>query len=217
MSTCELGPCAMGVDVGKVLHVTVGFKPREKVLEVCYMARTSSFNDLHDIAQRFNVQCCVIYAEPETRKAREFQESETFPVFLCDYQERILPGPQWDEKNNLVKVNRTEICDTSHDLFTSPGRLIIPRRCDEVDRFAQHSRNIAKVLEEDPETGSREYLYRKLGDDHYRHALNYLHLASQRIGLSHNAKGRRFSEPEPAQMAFDVFAPNYGRERFFID
>jgi len=44
--------------------------------------------------------------------------------------------------------------------------------------------NIAKVLQEDPETGSREYRYRKLGEDHYRHALNYFYLASIKVGIA---------------------------------
>jgi hypothetical protein len=211
MATHEQGPCAMGVDVGKFLHVVVGFKPREKVLEICYLARVSSFNDLHDLGGRFNVQAAVIDLEPEMRKAREFQEAEDYPVFLCDYQNRIVAGPQWDEKVNMVRVNRTETCDSSHDLFTTPGRLIIPRRCDEVDRFAQEVRNIAKVLEEDPETGSREYRYRKLGEDHYRHSLNYLLLASERIGLSYSSKHRN-RVPDRAITEFDVFAPGYGVE-----
>jgi hypothetical protein len=181
MSSKEPGPCAMGVDVGKLLYVVVGFKPKERVLQNCYLARVSSFNDVHDIAKRFNVKCAVVDLEPEMRKAREFQAAEDYPVFLCDYQDRIISGPQWDEEKKMVKVHRTEICDTTHDLFTRPGALILPRRSDEIDRFVQQIRNIAKVLEEDPETGSREYRYRKLGEDHYRHALNYCYLASTKI------------------------------------
>lgn len=209
MVTHEQGPCAMGVDVGKLLHVVVGFKPRTEVCEVCYLARVSSFNDVHDIAKRFNVQCAVVDLEPEIRKAREFQKAEDYPVFLCDYQHRIVSGPQWDEGTNMVKVHRTETCDITHDLFTNPGSLIIPRRCDEVDRFAQEVRNIAKVLEEDPETGSREYRYRKLGEDHYRHALNYFYLASQRIGLSYRTRGR-YQKELKSETEFSVFQPNYG-------
>jgi len=205
MSTDEIGPCVAGIDVGKTLHVVVAFKPREKVLEVCYLARVSSFNDLHDIAKRFNVQCAVLDMEPEMRKAREFAEGENYPAFLCDYLDRISAGPQWDEEKKLVKVQRTELCDTTHELFVNPGRLILPRRCDEVDRFAQQARNIAKVLQEDPETGSREYRYRKLGEDHFRHALNYAFLASQRVGLVSHAKGRKLVLP-PAQIDFNPFS-----------
>jgi hypothetical protein len=182
MATNHRGPCAMGVDVGSLLNVVVGFRPKEKVLQVCYMARVSSFNDVHDIAQRFNVKCAVIDLEPEMKKAREFQVAERYPVFLCDYQDSVKSGAQWNEENGMVKVNRTEICDTTHDLVT-PSALILPVRGEEVEVFAKQVCNIAKVLQEDQETGSREYRYRKLGEDHYRHSLNYLWLASTRVGI----------------------------------
>jgi hypothetical protein len=175
------GPCAMGVDVGAMLHVVVGFKPKDKQLQIIHLARLSSFNDVHDLAQRFNVKCAVIDMEPELRKAREFAQSQPYPVFLCDYQDHIVSGPQWDEERRLVKVNRTETCDATHDLVSSSGLLILPRRSEELEIFAKQTCNIAKVLEEDQETGSRQYRYRKLGEDHYRHALNYFWLASKRI------------------------------------
>ena len=177
------GPCAMGVDIGGLLNVLVGFKPKEKTLQVCYMARVSSFNDVHDIAQRFNVKFAVVDMEPELRKAREFQAGEPYPVFLCDYVDSVVTGPVWDEEKKIVKVNRTEVCDTTHDLVASSGPFVLPRRNEEVEVFAKQLCNIAKVLQEDPETGSREYRYRKLGEDHYRHCLNYLYLALTRIAI----------------------------------
>lgn len=209
MANKETNPCAMGIDVGAMLHVVVGFKPREGTLEVCYLARVSSFNDVHDIARRFNVQCACIDQEPELRKAREFQAGESYPVFLCDYVDSVKSGPRWDEKDNMVRVNRTEILDTTHELFTKPGALILPRRCDEVDRFAQQARNTAKVLEEDQETGSREYRYRKLGEDHFRHSLNYFYLAAQRIRVS-DSRYDRYRKPLKTEIDFDVFASNFG-------
>ena len=214
MATKETNPCAMGLDVGAMLYVVVGFKPREGTLEVCYLARVSSFNDAHDIAKRFNVQAAVIDMEPELRKAREFQAGESYPVFLCDYIDSVKKGPQWDEKDNMIKVNRTELLDSTHDLFTKPGALILPRRCDEVDRFAQQSRNTAKVLQEDQETGSREYRYRKLGEDHFRHALNYFYLAAQRIRVSDSRYDRH--RDLKAETEFNIFEPNYGiRDNWF--
>jgi len=209
MSPKEIGPCAMGVDVGATLHVVVGFKPKEGVLQVCYLARVSSFDDVHDIAKRLNVQSAVIDLEPEMRKVREFQAAERYSVFLCDYQDKITKGPQWDEKDNMLRVNRTEVCDSTHELFVTPGKMILPRRCEEVDRFAQQCRNIAKVLEEDSETGSREFRYRKLGEDHYRHALNYLYLASSKIPVAQNFN-RYNRRTEYAETDFDVFAPGFG-------
>lgn len=181
MAMNHRGPCAMGVDIGGMLNVVVGFKPKEKQLQACYLARVSSFNDVHDIAQRFNVKCAVIDMEPELRKAKEFAQAEPYPVFLCDYQDHVVAGPVWDEERKLVKVNRTETCDATHDLVSSSGLLILPRRNEEVEVFAKQTCAIAKVLEEDLESGSRQYRYRKLGEDHYRHGLNYLWLASRRI------------------------------------
>jgi len=206
MSMKESGPCAMGVDVGKILNVVIGYKPKEGVLQICYMGRVSGFDDVHGLAKKFNVRCAVVDMEPELRAAREFANSQEYPVFLCDYQDKIVKGPQFDEKDLLVRVNRTEICDTTHDLFVKPGALILPRRSDEVDRFAEQCRSIAKVLEEDPETGSREYRYRKLGEDHYRHALNYFYLASTRIGLAQSFYDRFPRGELKSETDFDVFS-----------
>ena len=39
----------------------------------------------------------------------------------------------------------------------------------------------AKKLEEDEETGSKRYVYVKLGPDHFRHAFNYEAMARQNM------------------------------------
>ncbi len=203
MKTMDPGPCAMGVDVGKILTVTVGCKPRDKVFQILYLARVSSFNDLHDIAKRFNVRRAVIDAMPETRAAREFQESEKFPVFLCTYTGSPGSGPRFDEGKRLISVNRTELCDTVHDLVSRGGKLVLPRRCEEMEVFTKELTNIAKVLEEDQESGSREYRYRALGADHYFHSLGYFSLAARDIGISY---GSYFQPREiKVESDFDVF------------
>ena len=71
-------------------------------------------------------------------------------------------GVKWDEQTQTVKGYRTEVCDETHDLIGRGGLLILPRRCEEVEEYAREMTNIAKVFEEDPETGSRGYRYRKL-------------------------------------------------------
>lgn len=208
MQTRDNGPCALGIDVGAMLNVVVGYRPREEVLQVCYLAQVSSFNDLHDIAKRFNVQCAVIDMEPETRKARDWQGSEEFPIFLCDYQHSVTSGPRWDEEKKLLRVHRTESLDNVHHMISSSGLLILPRRCEEVEEFAKQVTNIAKVLEEDQETGSREYLYRRLGVDHYAHALNYFILASSKIDIAVSPWRSERPRQEKAISDFDLFGEN---------
>ena len=184
MLTHHSGPTCMGVDVGKQLHVVVGDKPKQDVLRLIYAARVSSFNDVHDIARRFAVKCAVMDLEPETRKVREFQSAEPYAVFLCDYSDFQRGGPRWDYIKKMVVVNRTEVCDATHDLVVDEGRFMLPRKGEELTEYISEMCNIAKVRREDELSGSVKYKYIKLGADHYRHATNYLWLASHEVGTS---------------------------------
>lgn len=181
------GPCAAGVDVGKILNVVIGCKPTNKMLKIVKVAELSTFNDVRDLFQRFNVKCAVFDKEPETRTVRQFgRENTQFGVYMCDYQEHLRGFAIWDENKKEIVVNRTEICDATHELFTDPGAIEIPRRCTEIDRFAAQMSNIVKALvETDEDTGKKEYRYKKTGGpDHYRHAANFFVLASEKIGLT---------------------------------
>ena len=152
------------------------------------MCRVTSFNDLHDLARDFNVKSTVIDLYPEQRKVREFQRSETHSDYGCQYVEARAQMASWDDKDKIIKCARTEVCDASHEQITTPSGMIIPRRNKEVELFVKECCNIAKVLEEDKDTGSRIFRYKKLGPDHYRHALNYCILASERTGTISDKK-----------------------------
>ena len=198
----------MGVDVkSDTLHVVIGYRPRDKQFQICYVGRVQSFADAHSLAKRFNVKCAVVDLEPETMKAREFQKAEPYRVHLADYQDHI-QGIVFDEQKKMVKVNRTEIMDTTHALIEAPGKFIIPRSCDEIKLFATQCSNVAKTLQEDQETGAKVYRYRKLGEDHYRHALNYFYLASQKISLASSYTDRYGEQEVKAITDFDPF--HYG-------
>lgn len=174
-------PTCMGVDVGRDLHVVIGERKNRHALKIVRLVRVSSFNDLHDLAKRFNTKCAVLDLYPETRKVREFQKNERFQVFGCQYVDSKQSVWAWDEKDRIVKVNRTECCDATHNLVAESGSLELPRRNKELEQFAFELCNIAKILEEDPETGAKSFRYRKLDTrDHYRHALNYCYLAAER-------------------------------------
>lgn len=170
----------MGVDVGKDLHVAIGHPEREgKSYRLDYVTRVKNFNDLHDLVYRYDVRCAVIDQGPETRKVREFQANEEIKVFLCTYLDKLKVAVREDQRHGMLAVNRTELCDRTHDIFTKEGMMEIPRRCSEIEQFASEMSNTAKQLEEDKRTGSKIYRYRKLGDDHYYHAVNYLFLACE--------------------------------------
>lgn len=201
---CRLDPmpygstmqCAMGVDVGKLLHVVIGYKVNDYTAKVVKLARVPSFNDVHDLAKRFNVQCAVFDLYPETRKVRNFRDNEEFAVFGCDYLDQQKGPAKWNYKGGLVSVDRTEICDRTHKLVVNEGKLELPRKNTEIKEYAAEMINIAKVLEEDKATGRKVYRYRKLGTDHYRHATNYFRLALGKVGISYEQDRDEYDQYE---------------------
>lgn len=181
----DFGPCAMGVDVGKTLHIVIGKKPKENPgkKKIVWIGEVLNVNDLIELGQRFNVRVGAIDYEPETRMAREFQKNAGFPVYLCDERDKVREGEKTDEKIGVTILARTEICDRTHQA-TIKGEYILPRRCPQVEEYAKQMSNMAKVLEEDEKRGTKTYRYRKLGLDHFRHATNFFEIACKTLGES---------------------------------
>jgi hypothetical protein len=209
----SMNSCAMGVDIGDKLHVVIGHPigdgTRTKVL---YVNRLSSFEDLHDVARKYNVKCAVVDAEPETRKARDFSNSEPYPVYLCDYQERMKTSFRIDEKDKVIVVRRTETLDAVHHSIITMGKLELPRRSAEIDEYALEMTMTAKVLQEDELTKSRRYVYKCFGADHYFHATNYFLLACKdmRVIADNQNMNNTFMNDEK-QNEYDPFAYIGGR------
>ncbi len=171
---------AMGVDVGKSYHtVVIAEKVSDKRCKVIYLARIKGFTAVHDIAIKFNVKSAVVDLRPYEEEFRNFQKAESYKVFGAEYKDRQKNYLKTDEKSGVYSVHRTEIFDRTHNLVRNK-KIEIPRECDEVREFARQMCNCCKVIEEN-EAGDRLYRYRKLGDDHYRSALNYLLLALQNL------------------------------------
>ena len=181
MMVSHTGPCAAGVDVGTLLNVVIGHRAGAKKAKIVKVARVSSFNDVHDLFTRFNVKSVVFDLKPETRKVREFCQAVPYPAYGCVYSEEQRGDASWDDNNNVVAVNRTEILDATHNMVTSPGGLELPRKSNEVEVYAKQMCNTAKVLEEHPKTGVKTYRYKGKvgGPDDYRHATNYFKLACE--------------------------------------
>jgi hypothetical protein len=177
ITSSDPGSCTMGVDQGKDLHVVIGKRGWDKSRMV-HLGVYKDWEELDRLMKAFNVSRCVVDALPETRNARAFAERHRGRVFLNYYQERQKGNYRWNEHDLTVSCNRTESLDNSNTEIIK-GRIIFPKDCDIVKEFAQHLHNVAKKLEEDEETGSKRYVYVKLGADHFRHALNYEAMARQ--------------------------------------
>jgi hypothetical protein len=172
------GPCFMGVDQGKGLHVVIGKKHAQKAGRIVHLEVYRDWEEMDRLMKNFHILRCVVDALPETRNARAFAERHRGRVYLNYYNEHQKGSYKWDEKQLIVSCNRTESLDASHKEVMDKN-LVLPRETDIVRDFAQHLHNVAKKLEEDEETGSKRYVYVKLGQDHFRHAFNYEAMARQ--------------------------------------
>lgn len=198
MPTSSSRITAMGVDIGKMLHVVIGHKINENRYKILRVARVSEFEDLHDLVIKYNTKVVVMDMEPETRKAREFRETHTAicKVLLCDYQERLKSHEKRDEREGLLTVRRTETCDMTHDIITK--QLIeLPRKNPEIEEYAHEMANIAKILTEDKFTHSRTYKYRG-ENDHYFHSTNFFLLACRDflINTDYDCEGDDYKQDE---------------------
>lgn len=178
--------CAMGVDVGYPMsYAVIGYRRDRGRYRVIKVARVPNWGELHDLAKRFNVKSCVIDAGPESHKVREFQAKEPYAVYLCFYSEHLKTFDTWNQEDNIVNVNRTEVFDATHSMVRDAGVLILPRVNEEMKIFAHQMTRSVRVLETDQRTGTRIYRYRTRGDkqDHYRNAINYFLLACKKVGI----------------------------------
>ncbi len=180
------GPCAMGVDVGKIKHVVIGTKVDNKRFEVIRACKVDSFQDIADLAKRYNVKSTVIDIRPYEDEARAYQKASRLKVFLCEYSDSQLMDSVFNDNTGVVKTHRTGIFDKTHRLITR-GNLIIPRQCPETDEFARQCCNCARFEEKDKRKGIIVHRYRPTGDrqEHFRNALNYFLLAASgyRVGM----------------------------------
>lgn len=173
------GPCAMGVDVGDTKHIVIGARTGNEQYKIFKTIQLTSWNDIHDLARRFNVKSAVIDMRPFRDTAMKFQAEEPYQVFLCEYSDNPAYLRTWDIKRGIVKDYRTALFDETHRMVVTPGMLTIPRYCSKIKEFAKQLCNTYKVLETNKRTGAKQYRY-KGKKEHYRNALNYFLLAASR-------------------------------------
>ena len=178
ISRTHKGPCAMGVDVGKIKHVVIGLKTGKDRYELLRACKVNSFQEISDLAQRYNVKSTVIDIRPYEDEARSYQKGHP-KTFLCEYSDTQVMESVFNDNTGVVKAHRTGILDQTHSLL-SKGNIVLPRQCPEMEEFARQCCNIAKFEEKDKRKGTIVFRYRPTGDkqEHLRHVLNYFVLAA---------------------------------------
>ena len=191
-------PCEMGVDVGFKLHVVVreARKRRDenedegRPAHLWFVAELDTFQELDGLMNRFNVERCVIDAQPETRLAREFAVRHRRRVWLARYDRRE-PGHERvrgrGHEASICHVNRAEALDEMFERFrrrvvTLPlnARGLGGRVKEGLGEYYRQLLTPKRTLEQD---GQGNWVARWVDNgraDHYAHAEVYCLLASWR-------------------------------------
>lgn len=167
----DSGPCSCGIDQGADLHVVIGKRHPGKAGQIIHIGIYKDWQDLDVLMKRFGVVKCVCDGLPNQHSGRAFADRHKGKVYLSFYRAHRKGRYAWNERDLTVEVDRTESLDASHNELLH-GQVILPRQCDLMETFADHCHATAKKLEEDETTGSKRYIYVKLGVDHFRHAGN---------------------------------------------
>lgn len=179
-----VGIITMGVDVGTWLHYEIDqwFVPENgwthdlNMLAHCKMLtsdKVASFDELDSLMQQYQVNFCVIDANPERRKAYEFASRFLGHVRMCFYGKNRGKEIVAPEESLSTSVERTTWMDLALGRFKS-GKIIVPRDLGAEPK--EHIKAPVRIYEKDAD-GNPVGRYVETGPDHAAHARLYSELA----------------------------------------
>jgi hypothetical protein len=176
--------CTMGVDVGTVLNVKISELQdgKRRAVHICAL---NTFEELDELMENYNVDICVIDANPETRKAKEFQSRFLGRVYLAYYwpsddkrKELLEIAEDEEEGADVVKINRTQAGDYIVGEYQH-RRVILPSNAEYIPQFFTQMVAPLRVVEKGPD-GNEVAKYKEFGKpDHYFHADIYDFIANK--------------------------------------
>lgn len=192
---------AIGIDVGKQLHVVirelVPFKPDRKTLvrrqvgvSRLWFAGQVGWDDLPQLLSKYNVQKLAIDAQPEYRKAVELVVGFRKGGFVVEYEQlgHMEEMKQSKRRNepSICKADRLIALDETFERFRT--RLVeLPRNARELggavkDGMGEYYREMRALQRESVQDAQGNWTTRWLDynkPDHYAHAELYCLLASR--------------------------------------
>jgi hypothetical protein len=189
----------MGIDVGKWIHFEIDqwlFDSAMMTFDINLMAKSKllmehkvlDFEELDTFMNIYGVNCAVIDAEPETRKATEFANRFYGRAYLCYYargvQKKFINA---HADTSAISVNRTSWLDASLGRIIG-DRCLLPK--DLSMEYRTHIKSLVRIYKKDSDgnpVGS--YVKEDNAADHFAHAHNYAEIAlPMGLGLaqSHN-------------------------------
>jgi hypothetical protein len=168
----------MGIDVGTRLHYRIsGELEREGQRIVIDMGVVKDWDDLSNLMREHKVRMCVIDANPEGHKCREWQTKHKGRVVRAFYPNGM-GGNLWrvKEGEGVVQINRTMAMDAVYDNIAS-GEEAWPIGV--VNDPEVRANMVAPMRVSSPGLhGAEQVNWIHTAPDHFFHACVYDHIAS---------------------------------------
>lgn len=215
---------SVGIDVGKYCHIFIGRKlnGRRRIVGKFKLgfADGDVYDDLCDILDRFGFSLCTIDAGPDISLPKRLQEKYgTDRVHHCYYvagKKASSDLYELDEDTGAVNAARTRLFDHMVKIVNKRGYQFCKMDQVEEKEVREHFSQMARK-EEFNDEGEKIHKWVKLSEnDHFFHALAYLHLSMEiyegeyvasdgvvpfgAVGVSIGGHKGAASKIEPAQM-----------------
>jgi hypothetical protein len=187
----------LGIDQGKWSYWTVieWFMDRmTSDINVAAFAKVLGHGKFHEddwwlldqMMPEWQVQCCVIDADPEITEARRFARRFPKYVYLCRYRRgqtnKEISVTEEDSGAPIATVDRTNWITAALGRFRTK-RISLPR--DTSLEYREHMKSLVRTYEQPKQqkkdakesAGQPKVIYIETGPDHYAHSLTYAEIA----------------------------------------
>lgn len=173
---------AMGVDVGRVLHVVIrAIDAPGRPLR--FAGIVESWERLKALHTFYHVRSAVIDALPETTKAREFQaqcaaQGAPLSVWLAYYTDlsKAVEPRTWQARELFVNMDRTRSLDEMYAALLSAASTL-PINAREIPDYYDHLTAPVRVVRASARGLPTAVYLEGSKPDHFAHAENYCHAA----------------------------------------
>lgn len=181
---CHPGPCSMGVDVAPTrLDVRISFNDKGKRRAVYFgkLSTDTGWDELTNLAERYNVAACVIDIGPEVDQTKKFADDANFDVWRCKYQgagsERTM---KLNHNDMIIAIDRTVALDKGYSQLKSKKNVLPANFLSIYDGlYSQEMTSLIRQMSE--KEGNQKYEWVGSPQDHSRHSDAYDLLAHSLI------------------------------------
>ena len=181
---CHDGPCSMGVDVAASrLDVRISYLEgnNRRAVYLGKLVSPNRWEDLLLLAERYNVQCCVIDYAPEVERAIEFQERAKFEVWRVNYLGAgSTRGMKYNSTDRLITIDRTLALDKAYTQLKTKKNVLPCNFTSVFDgEYVKEMTSLIRELSEGKNGAAKFDWVGSPESDHSRHADAYDMLAAE--------------------------------------